>query len=70
MKKFLLPIIAFCLFLGLSACSDGSSNDGELAAYKAKIEELEQERLPYSPGKAGRVIGNGSWYGISTTANG
>ena len=36
----------------------------------AKIEELEQERLPYSPGKAGRVIGNGSWYGISTTANG
>ncbi len=33
-----------------------------------RIEELEQTRLPVSPAKAGHVIGNGSWYGISTTA--
>jgi hypothetical protein len=33
------------------------------------IEELEQKRLPVSPAKAGRVIGNGSWYGISTTGH-
>lgn len=32
-----------------------------------KIEELEQTRLPVNPRKVGRVIGNGSWYGISTT---
>ncbi len=31
------------------------------------IEELEQEKLPVNPGKAGHVIGNRSWYGISTT---
>lgn len=43
MKKFLLSIIAFCLFLGLSACSGGSSNNGELAAYKAENEALKQQ---------------------------
>lgn len=31
------------------------------------IEELDQERLPFNPGKAGRVIGAGSWYGITTS---
>jgi len=34
-----------------------------------RIEELDQTRLPVNPSKAGRVIGNGSWYGISTTGN-
>ncbi len=38
--------------------------DGKIDA----IEELEQTRLPVNKAKAGRVIGNGSWYGISTTA--
>ncbi len=38
--------------------------DGQIS----RIEELEQERLPVNQSKAGRVIGNGSWYGISTTA--
>ena len=33
-----------------------------------KIEELEQTRLPVNRNKVGHVIGNGSWYGISTTA--
>ncbi len=32
------------------------------------IEELEQTRLPFRPSMNGRVVGNGSWYGISTTA--
>lgn len=33
-----------------------------------RIEELEQTRLPINRNKVGHVIGNGSWYGISTTA--
>ncbi|MBQ6832239.1 MAG: hypothetical protein IJO28_06330 [Oscillospiraceae bacterium] len=34
-----------------------------------RIEELEQERLPVNPNKVGHVIGNGSWYGISTVGH-
>ena len=43
MKKFLLFVTASCLFLCLSACSGASSNNGELAAYKAENEALKQQ---------------------------